>query len=82
MAYVLNMLSEVARLQQVYPRAAEYYTEALALFRTLDNAPYIETTLNNLGRTRQMQVDHAAATPLFGEALTIGRRTGAPPPPS
>lgn len=77
-AYVLNLLGEVARIQQIYPRAAEYYTEALALFRTLDNAPYIATTLNNLGRTRQMQGDHAAAAPLFVEALAIGRRTGAP----
>ena len=75
-ASTLNNLAGVVAQQSDYTGARALLEEALALFRTLDDAWGISMTLNNLAGKAFEQGDYSQARVWYGEGLAVARQRG------
>ncbi|MCW5853406.1 MAG: tetratricopeptide repeat protein [Anaerolineae bacterium] len=75
-ASTLNNLAGLVSQQADYDHARALLEEALALFRTLDDAWGISMTLNNLAGKAFEQGDYTQARVWYGEGLAVARQRG------
>lgn len=75
-AKVLNILGSTARWQGDFALALERYREAIACWRSLDNAGDLATTLLNLAEALQAIERFDEALPIYSEAISLMAAAG------
>lgn len=76
LAYTLRALGELQNELGEYDPATEYLSEALALYRQLDDQAAAGETLNTLAETMRLRGAAEEALPLYREALAIAEANG------
>ncbi|MEO8287225.1 MAG: tetratricopeptide repeat protein [Chloroflexota bacterium] len=75
-AFSLNMLGVVARMQSHYAQAKAYLQESLLLFREAGDRWGTTYSLSDLGNVAYLMGDYSDAKRLHEESLTISRKAG------
>ncbi|MEP6775037.1 MAG: BTAD domain-containing putative transcriptional regulator, partial [Chloroflexota bacterium] len=76
LAFSLNMLGMVARLQSEYAQAREYLQESLSLFREVGDRWGIAYSLSDLGNVAYLLGEYSDAQSMHRESLAISRQAG------
>ncbi len=75
-AEALATLSDIAREQGEYLKAAEFCEESLRLYREQGDEQGIAAALNSRGRLAWRQSDYKQATAFFEQSLALNRKLG------